>query len=777
MIKKIVLALAAICASIALFIYVHYLNANTDYSNDVEVEVQEATSVHFDRYGVPHVYAQNAVDAYWAMGYVTASERYFQADIMRRIGKGRLSEVFGEATIEADKLFRTLGIADHAKRSIEKLDKNAPFYQYTTAYLKGFNQWVEEGHTPLEYSILGVEKEKLDMTDLMAISAYMAYNFNGSMKNDPFIHQLWSDLGEDYMAVFKDSTWQIPNYGEFHSEISIDMKKIDEVFESLPFDPLLASNSWAVSGSKSKSGKVLFANDTHIRNSLPCTWYEAHINYPGHNFYGNFLPGIPFALIGHSEQHTWGLTMLKNDDSDFFIEHCNDELNVYLNNNEWHEFDVRNESIAVKDKENIELEIKKSVHGPLVNEFIHAEDQEPISFHWNYLKFPNNLLEVFHRLNHFHTLESAQEAASMIVAPGVNMVYGNNKGDIALWSCAKLVDRDSTYSQVFLPGTGEYDIKNYLDFEYNYKSINPEDGIVYSANEDHGEFNNHRPQGDYSSDLRANAISAYLYGKASFDTEDFKELVFSVEDKNDQEVCKKLLTFLEDSQYPEEQEILEKWKGNYDKNNRAPILYQNWKYFLFKSIFEDELGADNFARLIARLEFKKNYQKVIFNHENIWWKNQAHSLSQKELIQMAFEQAIGNVKDKLGEESEKWNWGNCHQAFFEHPIGKQKPLDKIFTVGPYPCSGNATTINANSFTLDESCNYRVFSAPQMRIIVDFADVANAESILPVGQSGNPSSDYFDNQAKDFLNGLWRTMEMKEKSEWKSGKSIVFKPIK
>jgi len=765
-----------------IFLYTQYKSSSLDYSAEEMLPVKDKVDVYFDDIGVPHIYSENAEDAYFTLGYIVSSERYFQADMMRRIGKGRLAEVFGEKLIETDKLFRTLGIEEHSLSSIEAIEKNEDYFKLAKEYLRGFNYAMENTNEPLEYKILGIKREKLDFSDLMAISAYMAFNFDKGLKNDPFMNSYWQELGEEYMSDFNPNNFQILKDSLLNnSEIVFSLDTITSIFDKLPSAPFLGSNAWVVSPEKSKSAKVLFSNDTHIRNSQPATWYEAHMEYPGFSFYGNYLPGIPFALIGHTRQHAWGLTMLQNDDTDLFKEHFDSKTDKYYHHGEWKEFETRKEIIRVKDAEDVILEIKESVHGPLVNDIIKVKYEQPLSMHWSYSKFPNNLLEVFHELAYSKNINDVENAASKIASPGLNMAYGDIDGNIALWACAKLIKRDSTYSQLILPGTGEFDIEEYYDFSLNPQYKNPASGFIYTANQNHGEFKGIQHQGYFASMDRANAIRRFLSDREKISISDLQELAFLDVNKEDDELCDFLVQHIDPKGFSQLElsalNILNNWEGKYNIQNKGPLVFQNFKYYLLKNVFEDEIGEENYKEFISKGDVKKGIDKILRNFNNLWWKNSNDNQSPGNIITSSFKEAIENIINKKGSDISEWQWGNCHFSYFGHPLGTVKPLDKIFDIGPFPCPGSPKTVNAQSFSMNESCNYKVFSGPQMRIMIDFSDVEDAESILPVGQSGNPSSEFYSNQAEDFVSGKYRAMLMKKEEIQSGGRKIAIRPHK
>ena len=261
--------------------------------------------------------------------------------------------------------------------------------------------------------------------------------------------------------------------------------QVDKIMDEFPVSPLIGSNSWIVGGTKSKNGKVLFANDPHIGFSQPSVWYEGHLNTPDLNLYGYWLAGFPFPQLIHTEHHAIGLTMFENDDIDFFREKTiADKPGEYFYQNEWLPFETRKEVIKVKDAEDVEMTVRNTVHGPIMNDAIKGlENNEPVSMWWTYLLHKSMTVEAGYKLHKAKSMEEAKEAAALVHAPGLNVMYGDVDGNIAWWAVGKLPIRpDHVNSKLILDGTGKDDPLGYYDFSENPQAENPESGYVYSAN-------------------------------------------------------------------------------------------------------------------------------------------------------------------------------------------------------------------------------------------------------------------------------------------------------
>ncbi|MBL0102632.1 MAG: penicillin acylase family protein [Bacteroidetes bacterium] len=399
-------------------------------------------------------------------------------------------ELFGSKTLDVDKFFRTLGIAQHAEKSAQ-IFMSGPDTQTkkdVLAYLEGVNQYITRGRSRLEFMMLKIPKETFTVKDLFLIVDYISFNFQMGFKTDPLLTRMHDKLGDEYFkdiqyshtrALKRDSIQLIPTI----SELSIPV----ELEKYLPVSIWSGSNSWAISSSRSISGKPLLSNDTHIGIQQPAVWYEAYLECPGFRFYGNFLAGFPFAPIGHTEHHGWGLTMLENDDIDFFKEKVSpDDTTLVYSKDHWDKISFRLETIKVKDSADVKINCRSTHHGPICSDVMpefQRMTNAPVSVCWTFLNFNNNLMDATWKLAHANNLPEFREAVSMVAAPGLNIVYADRFDNIARYTAAKFVIRpDSVSADMLLDGSGKDDWLGYYDFSVNPKEENPELGFVLSCN-------------------------------------------------------------------------------------------------------------------------------------------------------------------------------------------------------------------------------------------------------------------------------------------------------
>ena len=795
------IALAAVLlvgvSSISGFFY--YQSLKPTYEGELDLPgLKERTEVYFDNYGIPHIYAQNESDAQFALGYVHAQDRLWQMELIRRMGKGQLAEILGTNLIKTDRFFRTLNSYETAKkatRTFNDLPDTNPMKLAALAYFEGINAFIENGPTPVEFEVLGIQKEKMSIEDCYAAFGYMAFSFAQAFRTDPLVTQIQQEWGTDYLndldVHWNEAAQMIPVYQpeEIKKEEPSEVFGIHELFESMPLAPWIGSNSWIISGKKTKSGKTIFTNDTHIAFAQPSVWYEAHVNYPGYNHYGNYLAAVPFPVIGHNDHCALGLTMFENDDIDFYVEKLNpDNPNQVWFKDHWEDLEVRKEVIHVKGGSDIEFEVKTSRHGPIMNEAIDAlpkVSKQPVAAWWIYNEFIPNNLQTTYQFAHARNIDEVRDAASRIVAPGLNGMYADKAGNIAWWAMAKLPIRpDHVNSKLFLDGaSGEDEILGYNDFSNNPQSENPPEGFIYSANNQPDTVNGILHAGYYIPEDRARRIMDLLAAKDDWDMETTKKMITEVVSDKKPAIFQKIKTILEDTapEHPLTEKamiLLENWDGDNQLKDVAPTIFAKLQYKILEKVFADELGPEDFKIFLQTVLSRRSLPFLLDKENSGWWDDQTTSEkkeSRKEILKIAFEESLSEITAQLGEDIDQWTWEKVHTIEHPHAFSANESLRPYFNVGPFPVVGNKEVINNMSFTINGSGEYKVVSGPAIRRIIDFADIEHSLNVLPTGNSGNPLSDHYADQAKLFVDGKFRP-QLTNETEIKSvSKRLILKP--
>lgn len=772
--------------------------------------LKSSTEVIFDEYAVPHIYASNEHDAYFALGYVHAQERLFQMEMLNRLASGRLSEVIGKDSLvlSSDKFFRTLGLDRYAQMMTDSCfaDTDAAFITAADAYLAGINSFIEEGATPLEFTLLGIPKEKFERKDLFLCAAYMSYSFSLALRTDPVTTLIKEQYGDAYYRELGGqplpSETLIPVYDPAKDTTSLDSAGLQALrdfaavgtgqLQHSIIRPFTGSNGWAVSGKKTESGAPYFCNDTHIFFGQPSVWYEAHLAYGNFEFYGNHLAGFPFGVLGRTKAKSWGLTMFENDDVDFYREKYHPEnKNVLIAGKGFDTLRSITDTIQIKDAEPEILTLRHSRHGVLINDFLPNDTSAaPVSMWWTFLQRPSNLMSVIHEMTHAKSLDAFEKSLAGLSAPGLNVMYADTAGNIAWWAVAHLPDRKpETDPKVFLDGAGGKDeIQGFLPFEKNPKSVNPRSGFVYSANNRPDSVDGRFYAGYYVPDTRAERITDFLSEKKKFSISDMKTLITDTSSPDLKPVISEICRILEREERLGDEEskkliqLLKSWDSEHSTEALAPVLYYRMIYHIFREAMADELTEATYQDFVMTHLFKRSIEPMMANDTSAWWDN-IHTPEVRETkrgaVVKAFEKSIEELRETYGENPDTWTWGRAHTLEHIHPIGMKEPFDKIFNVGPFPMKGGMETVNNMSFHLTEEPVFKVIFGPAMRIVTDMADpVRCSESVIPTGQSGYAFGKYYDNQAELFNQGKFRPQYMsRDEAEKNAVGKLLIRPKK
>ena len=770
-------------------LYYQYLKPN--YSGEITLNsIDQVTTVYFDEYGIPHIYAKSHLDAVTTLGYVQAQDRLWQMELMRRIAPGRLSELFGEDLIKNDQFFINIGIDEYSKKSVADLDITSPEYQLLEAYLKGVNQFIDDGATPLEYHLIGLKKEHFTLVDTYNVLGYMAFSFAMAQKTDPLLSALKEKLGTAYLNALPinidPESVLIKSSKEDMDYYTGMVSNINTILNATPIPPFVGSNSWVIGGDKTESGKVIFANDPHIGFSQPSVWFEAHLKSPEHEIYGYFLPIIPFPLLGHNNHIAYGLTMFENDDIDFYKEVNNlENSNKYQTPNGYASYENTTKIIKVKDQKDLQFNFKTSRHGPIISGALGTvSDTSPVAMSWIYTQVENHLLKAIYRMSTARNKEDFKKGVSMIHAPGLNVMYGDAKGNIGWWATGKLYKfNPHVNSKFILDGASARDDKiAFLDFSENPMAENPPWNYVYSANNQPDSIAGMLYPGYYLPEDRAKRIVQLLEPKDNWNKTSTAKMITDVTSSVSGTLIQELTKVVDfhsfDTNVQKAIDILQLWDGSNEIDEVAPTIYNKFIYEYLTNTFKDEMGTTLYQQFNETHLMKRVIGDQLLRKESIWWDDintQAKVETRKDILTESLIATIKALENQFGKDIYTWNWGRVHVIEHQHPLGSVDLLKGFFNVGPFSINGASEVINNLAYKRDSTGIYQVKNGPSTRRIIDFNDLENSWSILPTGQSGNPFSEHYRDQASMYNKGTFRKMKMNQKEIIKKSTKVIFKP--
>ncbi len=729
-----------------------------------------SVSVQYDERGVPHIQGENEADVYRALGYVHAQDRLFQFEMVRRLAKGELAEILGPKLLETDRLFRTLGIREHAQTVAKTMDRSTPASKALFAYLDGVNQYQASHRAPMEFDILGIPKRDFTPEDTLAVSGYLAYSFAAAFKTEPVMTMIRDQLGPNYLKAF-DLDWKPQGAAALAGEKTRlnqkDWRALGELsalsqaaLDNAGVPSLEGSNAWVIAGGHTASGKPMLAGDPHIGYSAPAVWYEAHLSSPGFSLYGHYQALNPVALLGHNAEFGWSLTMFQNDDIDLIAEKVNpaNPKQVWFKG-QWVDLKDRTETINVKGQAPVTLNLRRSPHGPLINDaFKDSLGTTPIAMWWAFLETENPVLDAFYELNRANTRDKARNAASKIHAPGLNVVWANAQGDIGWWAAAKLPIRPAGIQPTFIldSAKGEAEKLGFFPFSDNPQEENPSRGFIVSAN--FQPASKLPVAGYFNLPDRGQRLNQLLQtpGK-KWDTTATQTLQLDVQTPYANRVLKSLLPVLDAVVQDADGRVLvdglRHWNGDFSQDSVAPTVFSQLLYEVAHVAMADELGEDPFKALLRTRTLDSALPRLFADAQSPWWDNKTTTAieSRNDTVLAAWKAALAHLEKTYGKDSAQWLWGKAHTLTHNHPLGQQKPLDKLFNVGPFSVPGAREVPNNFSSSIGPA-PWLVAHGPSTRRVIDFADASKAVGINPVGQSGVLFDKHYADQSARFAKG-------------------------
>ena len=717
-------------------------------------------------------------------------------EVLRRVAAGRLSELFGDKTIEVDRFFKSLGIEEAAGKTIQSLDTTSASFVLTKAYLAGINEYIKRGKTPFEFHVLTLDKEFYKIKDVYNVFGYMAFSFAMAHKTDPMLSSLKSKLGETYLRdlPIEIDTIKVSVLGTDISQNNENyVADITTVLKQLPVPTLVGSNSWVVGPERTKNGKVIFENDPHIGFSQPAVWYQAHIKTPDFESYGFHLGLTPFPMLAHNRDYAFGITMFENDDIDFYKETpSSKDEKKYLYKGEELAYKISKKKIQVKGGNPVNFILRNTVHGPVMNDFVdQIESDYPVAMDWVYTNHENKLLEACYQMSHSNSVLEFQSAISLIHAPGLNMMYGDSKGNIAWWAAAKLMEHTNGVNPKFvLNGTeGKDDKLMKIDFSRNPQSLNPPSEFVYSANNQSfallsqdGAQVQKGYHGYYLPEDRGRRIVELLSNKMNITHQEMMDMTLDVTSSTAKEFIgffpiEKL--FRSDSKNVVAVcRLLQNWNADFSTESVAATIYMKLIYVYLEETLKDEMGEGLFDQFLNTHLQKRTINHLIENRNSIWWDdvNTSELVETREgILRLVFTKAISDLEEQLGKDIENWEWGKVHTVEHQHPLGALSLCRPFLNIGPFETHGANEVLNNLQYEMNGSGVYKVKSGPSTRRVIDFSDVENSKAIIPTGQSGNPFSKFYKNQSEKYLKGEFVPMLLNETEIRKSENCLIMNP--
>ncbi|MBI4228461.1 MAG: penicillin acylase family protein, partial [Deltaproteobacteria bacterium] len=486
-----------------------------------------------DIYAIPHILAENHRDLFFAQGFVTAQDRLWQMDLTRRIALGRLSEIFGEQTVEMDYFLRAFEIEDLARKMYGYLDDETR--SELLSFTDGVNNYIKSGKRPIESLILRYDIEPWNPTDSILIHLLSALDLSINMDEEIFMYRARKLLGEHkgkgLFNGFQEKIFRDIQNMKRGIEINSDFMKGYRISKRRfgLFGGNGASNGWVIDGTRSESGKPILANDPHLRIQIPSVWYEIHLKAPGINVIGATFPGTPYVVVGHNERVAWGFTDAMADRVDLYIEkpHPDDATKYWF---EGHWEDIRTKKLEIRVKYNsgfktLTREINYTRHGPIINPFREGVD-DILSMKWSASDVRDQTLIGLSKLNRSKNVEELVSGGKYGKIYTQNMIFADVDGNIGYQLIGGIPKRIKGNGKFPVPGwSGEYEWEGFIPDEDLPYVINPSTHFIVAANNKLiGEDYPHLISNSWASPYRSKRIIKLLNEKDRLSIKDFEKI-------------------------------------------------------------------------------------------------------------------------------------------------------------------------------------------------------------------------------------------------------------
>ncbi len=761
-----------------------------------------------DQWSVPHIQAENRKDLYMAVGYCQAQDRLFQMDLLRRIAGGRLAEVFGDVqqNIEADRYARVIGFERVARTWLEHLpDQSREALQ---AYAKGVNQYIElSGKTglPSEFSLLGYTPELWQPEDSMSIALLTGFGLCSDWTAELLRLGLMQERGEEIM-------WQlVPRYNRPGPTIiqtpkksaglhhpKTDMLKTAAVPATLIHGLLdlesrlrgmtglipvsaQASNSWVVDGTLSASGKPILSNDPHLELTLPSVWWEMHLQTPELDVIGVTFPGLPVVVLGHTREIAWAATTTTADTEDIFLEKLNPQNpNQYLFNERWENFEIISETIPAlnidtKELSDIDLTIKLSRHGPIINDILDPsiKSDYALALCWT-AREPADPIAAFEGVALAQNWFQFRQAIQLLGVPVQNWLYADQAGHIGYIAAGHLPVRPGHDGTTPVPGwTDQFEWTGYVALDDLPQVLDPPEHYIITANNQvtAPELTDYTISFNYAAPYRAARILELLQGKSGLTADDMASIQGDTHSLHAQKLMPIFISVLEklaetDHQAELAMRHLKDWDYNMDADSPAPTIFNEIYRHTFKQTLADEMAPTTFDRYYREPAAFNLFDQMLQAGDSPFFDDRStlDVETRDQIIASAFGQSVAWLKAKQGIRISTWTWGTFHSLSLYHPLGRSPEVKDLAyklqaNQGPYELDGGRQTVNKGFFLYDDK-PYEVLAGPSMRHIVDLGRVDQARMIITGGQSGHVFNRHYRDQTPLWLKNEYHPMWMK-----------------
>ncbi len=782
------LVLALLVAGVVAFAYFVARSALPQLDGTLAVKGLSApVKVTRDNHGVPAIEAATLEDLFLAQGYVTAQDRLWQMDIMRRFAAGELSEILGEDTLKVDREQRILGLRAAARKSLQAA--SARDRAYFDAYARGVNAFIETrgSSLPIEFRILKYRPKPWQAEDSIVIANQMVkdlnyYTFGDTLAHekilaklgpeltaDLYVNRSWHDRPPTVMrADLKDNDQE--NQGDSDDDddddagpdtsVTQQRSSAAEIWAQHAPEEVNGSNDWVVSGAHTVTGKPLLSNDMHLGHNMPNLWYEAHLKCINQSISldvaGVTLPGMPYVIVGHNQRIAWGFTNVGPTVADAFIENFNAQ-GAYQTPQGWQQPEHRAEVIHVKDKPDVTVDVTLTRHGPIVTDLLPGETRQ-IALRWTLY---DGLRMPFFDVDTAQNWEDFRKAFSQLDAPGQNVVYADVDGNIGYQTTGRVPIRATGDGSLPVSGADNaHEWTGYIPFDKLPSIYNPPSGVIATAN---GRITpNGYPNSisvEWEAPWRTERIYHVLESGRKFAAADMLALENDIHSENDLFAAERFVYAIDhaskaSARAKQAADLMRNWDGRMLGSSAAPTVAVRSARELTRLLLEPRLGPA--PEDPKRQEESLNWKTYHWEMQTVWLQNvllhqPKRWLPEKypnydDLLTAAVEAAVNEREAPQGLAS--WRWGSVNAVEIYHPV-----LGKIPLIGRWAAPGIKEQ-SGSSYTVKAVTAHH---GPSERFTANLADLDQSTLNTVTGQGGNFLSPYYMDQWKAWYEGSTFTL--------------------
>ncbi len=761
--------------------YDRMLRVESNWDQTVTLDgLPAAAQIERDHYGVPHVSGATDDAVFYAMGFAHAQDRMWQMEFIRRTVQGRWAEVLGPPVVEIDGYIRTVGLYRAAERAVPHLHPETQ--NALKAYAAGVNGFLASHDGPVapEFAMLMYKPEPWKPADSLAVNKLLAVGLGKDALQEPMNARLAAKLSGQQLAEFLNTA---PGNTEGGPTITqpIDYQILMKaVANALPFKlPRGASNSWVMNSDWTATDGPLLANDPHLGLWAPSIFYLAHMQFPdGSNAVGATVAGMPFVVMGRTDHVAWGFTNGRGDVQDLFVETLIPGTPLQYETEDGPKpVEERTEIIRDRLGGKTEITIQSTRHGPLLPvkmmDLVGMKTDKRVALSWTTLGDQDSTIDTGYSIMKAKSAAHLRAGLRRFVGPQQNIVYADRQGHIGYMAPAQIPVRNTPPEGWGPAGpgrlptdgsTGETNWVGVVPWDGLPQAVDPERGFIVTANnksvpDDHPYF----IASDWGAPYRASRITDMIKtGGGNYKREDLRLQQKDVTSDAARAIIPALLKQSGKATHADAdmaRKLLGAWDFRMDRHQIAPLIYAEWVRQLARPLFADELGPELFKE-----EGNKHrawlYDRV-FNADAStsiarWCDNVDTRATEtcEDIASIALDATLVTLADRFGDDINAWRWGDAHVSFHQHqPLGYIPFIGAMFN-RTIPSNGGPYTVDRGNTSLKDADAHRHLHGSAYRAVYDLAEPDKSGYMINTGQSGIPTSTYYDN-----LMVKWRDAEL------------------